>query len=516
MKRKGRIGKIAGMLIITVSLLGASFSIAEAAQPGEIVGVRTGKGEAVVYVQSPGEVQEISCQVGTVSCNVKEYEQLEKQQVPVKTLLMLDNSLSVKAQYREKIKEIMNTVAANRIQGEQITVAAFSDTITYLLNDSEDSSAVSQAVNGMAYIDQETYLTDVLYNEIQGWKNEGDESFRRIILVSDGVDNKVGGYTKEELYSLLKVYGCPIYTIISPSESEEASKYMSALSRMTKADSWVLDGDTDAAQVAETVSAGNQALKIVAELPENICDGTEKALRLTMNVEGQEISASAQMQMPFGDVSMEAEKETEDIPAETETQIAEEPIEETEEGVWKQQVAWMAGGAAVLLVVLLVVLTGVKRYKKQKKENEFITAPKDAYLHRDKVQAVNENKNWEKVVPEIENLDETEMVWRDEISSILVLTDMRNPSRRFEVPLDGNVIVGRSAEQGCQIVLDYDTSISRRHCEIYQQDGRLRVKDLHSKNGVCVNGKKVDGEADLENDSILTLGKVELKVRLRK
>ena len=110
MKRKGRIGKIAGMLIITVSLLGASFSIAEAAQPGEIVGVRTGKGEAVVYVQSPGEVQEISCQVGAVSCNVKEYEQLEKQQVPVKTLLMLDNSLSVKAQYREKIKEIMNTV----------------------------------------------------------------------------------------------------------------------------------------------------------------------------------------------------------------------------------------------------------------------------------------------------------------------------------------------------------------------------------------------------------------------
>ncbi len=520
MKRNGKIGKIAGMLIMTVSLLGTSFSVAQAAQPGEIVGVRTQNGEAVVYVQSPGEVQEISCQVGTVSCDVGEYEQLEKEQVPVKTLLLLDNSLSVKAQYREKIKEIMNMIAANRIQGEQITVAAFSDTITYLLNDSEDSEAVIQAVNGMGYIDQETYLTDVLYNVIQEWKNESDMSFRRIILVSDGVDNKAGGYTKEELYSLLKLYGCPIYTVISPSESEEASKYMSSLSRLTKADSWILDENADASQIAETVAVGNETLKIVVGLPENICDGTEKALRLTMNVGEQEISASAQMQMPFGDAAVETEEETADISAETQAETAEEQIkdltEEPKDGAWKQQITWMAGAAAVLIAVLLVVLIAVKRYKRAKIGNEFVTAPEDAYIHRDTLKDVNEKKKPEKNVPKIKNSDETEMVWMDEISSALVLTDTRNPAKRFEVPIDGSVVVGRSAEQGCQVVLDYDTSISRRHCEIYMQDGKLRVRDLQSKNGVCVNGIKVDKEADLENDSVLTLGKVELKVMLRK
>lgn len=517
MRRKGRIGKIAVMLIMTVSLLEISFSTVEAAQSGEIVGIRTFDKEAVVYVQSPGEVQEVSCQVGTVPCNIKEYEKLEEQQTPVKTLIMLDNSLSVKAQYREKIKEIVSTIAAKRIQGEQVSVAAFSDTIAYLLKDSEDSETVIQVVNGMAYIDQETYLTDVLYNVIQEWKNDEDESFRRIILVSDGMDNKVGGYTKEELYSLLNVYECPIYTIISPSKSEEASKYLSSLSRITKADSWVLDDNTNAAQIADMISAGNQALRIVAELPESVCDGTEKALRLTIKADGQEISSSAQIQMPFGDAVVEKEEETTTaLLSEAELQTEETEIEK-DEGISKQPIVWMAGETVALVVLLLAVLTGVKCYKKQKKDNEFVTAPEEAYRNREKVETTGESRKQEKDVTVMKNSDETEMVWQDEISSsMLVLTDMRNSARRFEVPIVGSVIVGRSAEQGCQVVFDYDASISRRHCEIYQQNGRLRVKDLHSKNGVCVNGRKVDGEADLEDGSVLKVGKLELKVRVRK
>ena len=108
MKKTAKIWKMVGTWILTAGLVVLPSYTVKAAQPGEIVEVRSENGTAVVYVQSPGEVQDISCQIGTTACGIKDYEMIEQQPVSVKTLLLLDNSLSVKSQYREKIKEIMN------------------------------------------------------------------------------------------------------------------------------------------------------------------------------------------------------------------------------------------------------------------------------------------------------------------------------------------------------------------------------------------------------------------------
>lgn len=74
--------------------------------------------------------------------------------------------------------------------------------------------------------------------------------------------------------------------------------------------------------------------------------------------------------------------------------------------------------------------------------------------------------------PEENDEDKTDMVWQDRVNPILVLSDIQNTSRRFEVPLSGKVILGRSAYHGCQVVLDYDASVSRQHCEILRQQYR--------------------------------------------
>ena len=515
MKKTAKIWKMVGTWILTAGLVVLPSYTVKAAQPGEIVEVRSENGTAVVYVQSPGEVQDISCQIGTTACGIKDYEMIEQQPVSVKTLLLLDNSLSVKSQYREKIKEIMNTIAANRMQGEQISVAAFSDTIAYMLQDCEDVSSVGQVINGVEYIDQETYLTDVLYSLIQDWKNTGDSTFRRIVLVSDGVDNKVGGYTKEELYSLLRVYGCPIYTIISPSGSEDASKYMSALSRITKADSWVLDDNTDTAAIAQSVASSNQVLRIALELPENICDGTEKGIQLALNVNGETINAAGQMQMPFGSVSEETEAES--IAETEEAAVVDVDALKAEEAVlWKKRITMAISGIAGIGILLAGLVFFFKWRKKKKKETEFKSAPDDAYQYRSGVEQIQSAARNVKQEPEENDEDKTDMVWQDRGNPILVLSDIQNTSRRFEVPLSGKVILGRSAYHGCQVVLDYDASVSRQHCEIFMKNGKMKVRDLHSRNGISVNGVPVKEEVDLENGSILTVGKIELKVRLRR
>ncbi len=50
--------------------------------------------------------------------------------------------------------------------------------------------------------------------------------------------------------------------------------------------------------------------------------------------------------------------------------------------------------------------------------------------------------------------------------------------------------------------------VSRQHCEIYEQDERLCVKDLNSLNGTYLNNEKISGSAPLLPGQLLTLGNV--------
>jgi pSer/pThr/pTyr-binding forkhead associated (FHA) protein len=75
--------------------------------------------------------------------------------------------------------------------------------------------------------------------------------------------------------------------------------------------------------------------------------------------------------------------------------------------------------------------------------------------------------------------------------------------------ISGLTTVGRTDE--CQIRIR-SSQVSRRHCELFEKQGSLVVKDLGSSNGTFVNGKKVRGEKVLEPGDELTVGQVTLKV----
>jgi pSer/pThr/pTyr-binding forkhead associated (FHA) protein len=63
-------------------------------------------------------------------------------------------------------------------------------------------------------------------------------------------------------------------------------------------------------------------------------------------------------------------------------------------------------------------------------------------------------------------------------------------------------VIGRS--QRADLVLD-DPNVSRRHCEIQQQDGGWQLVDLESTNGVAVNGHRVR-TAQLSPGDRITIG----------
>jgi len=80
----------------------------------------------------------------------------------------------------------------------------------------------------------------------------------------------------------------------------------------------------------------------------------------------------------------------------------------------------------------------------------------------------------------------------------LVLFKKNGSQKIFPLPSDVTVI-GRSSNCDLYIRL---TSVSRKHCQLSRQEGVLKVRDLGSRNGTYLNGKRIDEAEVKAGDSI--------------
>jgi hypothetical protein len=74
--------------------------------------------------------------------------------------------------------------------------------------------------------------------------------------------------------------------------------------------------------------------------------------------------------------------------------------------------------------------------------------------------------------------------------------------------LHARVVIGRSS--ACQLVLGDDT-VSRRHAELFVDEGRWVLRDLGSSNGSWVNGRRIV-EAEVRPGDVLHLGGCRLRL----
>ena len=67
--------------------------------------------------------------------------------------------------------------------------------------------------------------------------------------------------------------------------------------------------------------------------------------------------------------------------------------------------------------------------------------------------------------------------------------------------------IGRA--EGSGLLLD-DESVSRKHARITQKNGRIRIEDVESLNGVWFNGNRLEAPCELNNRDRVMLGDFEL------
>ncbi len=79
----------------------------------------------------------------------------------------------------------------------------------------------------------------------------------------------------------------------------------------------------------------------------------------------------------------------------------------------------------------------------------------------------------------------------------------------YEVPLP--VVVGRGSEARFRIQQD---QISRKHCELFDRDGGVYVRDLGSTNGTFLDGEQIAASirTPVTSGSVLRVGTIEIRI----
>ena len=90
----------------------------------------------------------------------------------------------------------------------------------------------------------------------------------------------------------------------------------------------------------------------------------------------------------------------------------------------------------------------------------------------------------------------------------LVVIRGRSASTAVKLP-DGVTTAGR--QEDCRLRIK-SSQVSRKHCQLFEKNGLLLVKDLGSSNGTFVNGKKINGQQVMEPGDELGIGPIVFRV----
>lgn len=449
---------------------------------------------------------EYQAQIAMTEAEVLSIDEVES----VHTIILIDNSLSITDANKEKIREIVSLYLEQKSEKEVFSVATYGEDIQYLAERESDLLNILDVLGKIEYQDRESFLTDILFDEIEKLSNSNE--YTRFIVASDGVDNKAIGYTKVELEKKLEEKNYPIYALGCKYKNNDSElEDFFALSRYTKASYFLLDEYDAVEDIANSLV--NDVVCVKLAVPNNLRDGSNKNILITYSYENDEIELKTDVSMPFGIAEIETVTESIVEPTSVEETIVEttvvaepssEIVEEIDTGFNVSSIiTFLAIFVIFIAIVVLVVLMIVGNKKKNTAviqqqpmgvpyvppvQNAYATMPEEPVYDDEKTVFLVENDN----------------------KRILVLKDKNDASKVFRYPLVGKVVLGRKLENGVNILLNYNNTVSAKHCAISVSGGRFYVEDFGSSNKTYVNGNQVVDRREFRSGDVIRLGRLEL------
>lgn len=499
--------KIASKVTTIILTIGALNLTEVVADGGYIAQTQIMNDQMFLYVNGVSEIQSAEIQIGTELCTDVTVQRLsDMENVNIDTLIMIDNSLSISEKNREKQKEVLKNIVRNHQEHERFSVVTFAEKITSEINFSEDYEGHLKAIENIGYVDQDTYIIDAIYEAVEKIMDERGNNYKRIVIISDGVDDNKTGFTKDELIRLLEKKRCPIHSVASLwKKSEGGVENMFEISRTTNSKYFLLDDYENVEEISQQLTDDYKAYAISCTLPEGVMDGGKKQVKAMLKNVNGETEVEAEIVMPF--IQINGKQKVSPSPKPLKTSKEDKEKQDTNDLYIKYIFACIGGIAVVGSVSITVTLFLLKKKKKQEISFEYLKEKSSSYISEEE-----EDGDETILIPrkKQEDEDETVIMWKDNRTVVLKITNVNKPEQVLTRALMGELILGRKRE--CDLTFDQEKTVSGTHCKLSLENGKVYVEDLGSSNKTWINCREVLQREEVHSGDQIKMGALELRI----
>lgn len=479
-----------------------------------------------IFIKGISEItSETTVQIGNTVCQPEQISTaaFEKMDVYMNTIILIDNSMSIPVKSHGDIAEILNAHISGAGENERIKIGTFAEEATYLCDYTNDHNVLQGVVENIAYSNQSTYLSDVLYGTVSQIKEEKSSVCTRIIIFSDGADDNFIGYTNEEVRGYIEKNQCPVYTVGVVNNNAQALETMFSFSRAAKTEYFLLDGTVSNEDIANAFLSDRNGICLKISPDESLKDGSSKSIMLKLNTADGVVELTTNVDMPFGagidknvaepDTEPESEIKT-SLPTITPANL-DDNAGRNDDGKTKSGAAlWIALITCAIIVAVAAIIFVLRRNAKKQMQK---TQDEAEDLKKDPIQNKNEGRqNVEEIrhtIMQSELGRNTVHLFGNGASFNIILTEMDSPARTFEVPIKDGVLIGYDAV--CDIQIKNDDYISGKHCTIEQRGGKFYLADAHSTNGTFLNGSRISAMTEIVSGNVIKIGDTRLKFEVK-
>ena len=401
------------------------------------------------------------------------------------TLVLVDNDATVSEVNQKVVKATLKYMFYHMPEDRTFCLRTYEHDITQEEEFSCEANDLVYQADKIEFEPKDSNLTDTVSEVITRWR-ASDFACRDILVFTDGLEGAALSHEKEELYYLIENSEYPVYIVMLDQENNADAK--KGLSGMAV---------TSGGRFFETEFEGSDA-EVDRQLSEKIFSA--------MDEYAQAHWAKYEETEDEGEAS--GEEEAYDGYSDEDVQVEEAAAQGLEEGrviyEYDKSGGFFDGTGALILSAALIVtglivgiLGGFIIMKKKRKAHAAPLVPdEDDYFEDYDLKGIDTvflgNSGDDEGSP-------TRLL--SDMGKIITLTDRANGSV-FRIMLGSPMTVGRGE---CDVVIRGDDALSKKHCEIYEKDGKVCVRDLSSANGTKVNNVRITEKVLSDNDE-LTIG----------
>ena len=421
----------------------------------------------------------------------------------IHTIFLFDNSLSISEKNRDKMKNVVKELISRHEEKEVYTLATFDEQIHMLSAKSSNYTELLSLVDQIEFVNQNTYLKNVLFDTFAS-EEQDDKCYKRYIILSDGADDNEVGYTYDEIVALLKDKSYPVYAVGSKYASNiGALEEMFSISRAANTPYFLLDEIDDINIIVDTIRQDSPKAMACITIPEEVKDGSEKGIQLTVVSEGVEKRYTTKAIMPFGNIQMQQEQ-TEEV-EESESEVIPEEVQEDKEDDEENNIIFVVIGIVLGVIVVAGIIYFILKQKKSKEKGL------EVFNANNVPDMAEEEEEVTVLMQTIDDPDDCTVLLTQ--GKTIILTPEGIGGNSLKSRCDTQITVGRKS--GCDICIVDDKAVSGIHCIIFcDYDGDLSIRDNNSSNGTYLNEQRIMGERKLESGDVLEIGKTRYSVQI--